>query len=59
MSLIPKAEPKIKYQEELKHDILKEYEKTIFLLQFLVIDEREMQGRLKDNEFGVTVSDIC
>ena len=45
-------------REEIKIAIAKEYEKTIFILQFLTCDENEVQMRINENEFGLTEEDF-
>ena len=45
-------------REEMKIAIAKEYEKTIFILQFLTCDENEVQMRINENEFGLTEEDF-
>jgi len=45
-------------RDEMKVQIAKEYEKTIFILQFLTCDEGEVQTRIEENEFGLTEEDF-
>ena len=46
-------------RDEMKASIAKEYEKTIFILQFLTCDESEVQMRITENEFGLTEEDFA
>ena len=46
-------------RDEMKVQIAKEYEKTIFILQFLTCDEVEVQTRIEENEFGLTEEDFA
>ena len=48
-----------KLRDEMKVQIAKEYEKTIFILQFLTCDEGEVQTRIEENEFGLTEEDFA
>ena len=47
-----------KYVDEMKQDIAREYEKTIYILQFLVCDENEIEYKIKENDYGLTEADF-
>ena len=41
-------------RDELRLEVAREYEKTIYILQFLTIsDQNETQARMKENDFGL------
>jgi hypothetical protein len=42
----------------MKIEISKEYEKTIYIMQFLVCEEDEIPKRIKENDFGLTKDDL-
>ena len=42
----------------MKVDIAREYEKTIYIIQFLVCDEKEIPLKIKENDFGLTEEDF-
>lgn len=68
MSIVPKllsessssqtSKHVLRLRDEMKMEIAREYEKTIYILQFLVIDEKEIATRIKENDFGLTVDDF-
>lgn len=43
---------------KLKSEIAREYEKTIFILQFLNCDGKDIATRIRDNEYGLTEEDF-
>jgi hypothetical protein len=48
----------MRLRDEMKMDISKEYEKTIYIMQFLVCEEEEILKRIKENDFGLTQDDL-
>ncbi|TNV84480.1 hypothetical protein FGO68_gene2070 [Halteria grandinella] len=48
----------MRLRDELKAEITHEYERTLFIMQFLQLDELEIQGRIRDNEYGLTQEDF-
>ena len=42
----------------MKSQIAREYEKSIYILQFLVCDESEIETKLKENDYGLTEADF-
>ncbi len=48
----------LRLRDEMKFDIAREYEKTIYIMQFLVCEEEEIPKRIKENDFGLTEQDL-
>ena len=48
----------MRLRDEMKMDIAREYEKTIYIMQFLVCEEEEIPKRIKENDFGITQDDL-
>jgi len=44
--------------EEMRVDIAREYEKSIYVLQFLVCEEGERETKVKENDYGLTEEDF-
>ena len=47
--------------EESRHEIAREFEKTIYILEILEIaenDEREMMLKIKENDYGLKFNDF-
>ena len=48
-----------KLRDEIKDkEIGWEYQKTIWVMQFLVCDENEIEQRVQGNEYGIKLEDI-
>lgn len=48
----------MRLRDEMKAEIAKEYERTIFIMSFLQCEEKDIQSRLRDNEYGITEEDL-
>ena len=42
----------------MRNEIAREYEKTIYIIQFLVCDEKDLQCKIKENDYGLTEEDF-
>lgn len=44
--------------DEMKVEVAREYEKAIYILQFLVCEENERERKMKENDYGLTEEDF-
>ena len=49
----------IKMRDEMRIEIAKEYEKTIYIMQFLTCDERDIATKIRENEYGLKEEDFA
>eukprot|EP00347_Sterkiella_histriomuscorum_P021714 403333020 len=47
-----------RFVDEMRQDIAREYEKTIYILQLIVCDEEEIEYKIQENDYGLTEQDF-
>lgn len=45
--------------EDMRSGIAREYEKTIYILQFLVCDVNDIADKIKENDYGLSEEDFA